>query len=85
MNTQYQIYKIKMFILIIFSILQSGVISKHYLGARLNIDSNEAIFIDKVECKANPHWSFNLSSELTITSILINNKERKFTKLISEN
>ena len=43
MKTIYRIIKIKIFLFIIFSILPAGIISKHYLGARLNIDNNEAI------------------------------------------
>ncbi|MBC8196612.1 MAG: hypothetical protein H8E60_01860 [Candidatus Marinimicrobia bacterium] len=82
-DISHRINKFLLFLFIIFSTLPAGVISKHYLGARLNIDNNEATFIDKIECKANPHWTFNLSSELTITAILINDKIRKFTKLVS--
>ena len=67
---------------IFFSVLSAGLISKHYLGARLNIEKNEAIFIDKFECKANPHWTFNLSSELELTAITINGKNRKYSVTI---
>ena len=56
---------------ILSSLISAEIISKHYLGASLNLKLNKASFIDKFECKADPHWIFSLSSRMEITSITI--------------
>ena len=74
-------YSFLIFILFSFSIC--GSISNHYLGASLDISKGKAVFIDKIECTANPHWNFKLATNLEITSIEINDKIREFVKIKS--
>ena len=48
------------------------------MGASLDISNGNATFIDKIEIRANPNWTFSLSSELKITSLTLNGVDKEF-------
>ena len=71
--------KLSFLYFIISSLVSSEIIGKHYLGANFDFHKSKGSFIDKFECKADPHWIFSLSSKMEITSITINGINRKYS------